>query len=279
MVTANRPGAGAADIEERLEPDGIGTPTELRQADAGDHSVLAGQRHDIGERAQRRDLHERAQPALPPGPLTQRLDELEGDARPGQVLFRVPAVPPLGVEHGQGPRQLVVRLVVVGDDEVDAKLARAIRGLGRPDATIDRHDDASPIGMEPVDGRRLQPVAVANPVGQEMRHVGPQQLEGATHHDGRGDAVHVVVSVDGDSLPSLDRSEQAVHRLAHPCQSPRIVQMLEARPEESERGVRCLVAALEQQAPDDGGDVQICGETVRPFGVTRQMVPDQWWHA
>ncbi len=66
---------------------------------------------------------------LLPGLLAERLHELERHADAGQVLVGIRAVGALGIDDRERLRQLDVGLVVVGDDEVDAELAR--RG-GRP---------------------------------------------------------------------------------------------------------------------------------------------------
>ena len=75
-----------------------------------------------------------------PGLRAQRLHQLQRDADAGQVLVGIGAVVPLRVDHRQRLRQLGVGLVVVGDDQIDAELARAARRLGAADAAVDRDD-------------------------------------------------------------------------------------------------------------------------------------------
>ena len=94
--------------------------------------------------------------------------------------------------------------MVVGDDQIDAELARAARRLGAADAAVDRDDQRDAVGVQPLDRRRLQPVAVAQPLGDEVDDVGAEQLERAPQDDGRRDAVDVVVAVDGDPLLARD---------------------------------------------------------------------------
>ena len=67
---------------------------------------------------------------------------------------------PLRVDHRQRRRQLGVGLVVVGDDQIDAELARAARRVGAADAAVHRDDERDAVGVQPVDRRRLQAVAV-----------------------------------------------------------------------------------------------------------------------
>ena len=121
------------------------------------------------------------------------------------MLVRVGAVVPLRVDHRERGRQLGVGLVVVGDDQVDAELARAPRRLGAADAAVDRHDQRHAVGVQPLDRRRLQAVAVPQPLRDEVDDVAAEHLERAAQDDRRGDAVDVVVAVDGDPLAPRDR--------------------------------------------------------------------------
>ena len=113
---------------------------------------------------------------------------------------------PLRVDHRERRRQLGVRLVVVGDDQIDAELARAARRLGAADAAVDRDDQRDAVGVQPLDRRRLQPVAVLQPLGDEVDDVAAEQLERAAQDHRRRDAVDVVVAVDRDPLLARDRA-------------------------------------------------------------------------
>ena len=110
----------------------------------------------------------------------------------------------LGVDDGERRRQLGVRLVMVGDDQIDAELARAPRRVGAADAAVDRDDQRDAVGVQPIDRRRLQAVAVLQPLGDEVDDVGAEQFERAAQDDRRRDAVDVVVAVDGDPLLPRD---------------------------------------------------------------------------
>ena len=99
-------------------------------------AVLALERHDVGQRADRRDLDERRQPAGAPALHAQRLHQLQRDADAGEVLVRVRAVVPLRVDHRERLRQLGVRLVVVRDDQVEPERARLQRRVGGADPAV-----------------------------------------------------------------------------------------------------------------------------------------------
>ena len=134
---------------------------------------------------------------------------------PARCLSGIGAVVPLGVDHGERVGQRAFGLVVIRDDEIDAQLARAPRGVGAADAAVDRHDHVDLVGVETIDGRRLEPVAVAQPFGDEVDDLSAEHLERAPQDDGGGDAVDVVVAVDGDPLAGRQRPLEARHGAVH----------------------------------------------------------------
>ena len=163
--------------------------------------------------------------------------------------------------------------MVVGDDQIDAELARAPRGVGAADAAVDRDDQRDAVGVQPLDRRRLQPVAVLQPLGDEVHDVGAEQLERAPQDDGRRDAVHVVVAVDRDPLLARDRRQDAIDRDAHVGEQHRIVQVIERGIQEASGELRVGEPALAQQPRDDRRDRQRRRERVGGGVVAGQSVP------
>ena len=80
------------------------------------------------------------------------------------------------------------------------ELARAPRGFGAADAAVDRDDQLHAFGVQAIERGRLQAVAVAQPLGDEVDDVAAEQLQRAPQDHGGGDAVDVVVAVHGDAL-------------------------------------------------------------------------------
>ena len=105
----------------------------------------------------------------------------------------------------QGAVQAHLHLVVVGDDQFEADLARDFGFRETRDATIDAHhqrdagpgERANPLGVQPV------------PFGKSERNVELDvraEFAEDAEHDGRaGHAVHVVIAVDADAALVLDR--------------------------------------------------------------------------
>ena len=91
------------------------------------------------------------------------------------------------------------------------------------------------VGVQPIDGGRLEPVAVAQAFGDEVHHLAAEHLERAPEDDGRGDAVDVVVAVDGDPFAARQRPLEPRHGAVHVGEQKRIVEMVERRDSGSDR--------------------------------------------
>ena len=169
------------------------------------------------------DLHEGRQPRRLARSRAERLHQLQRDADAGEILVRIGAVVALRIDDRARIRQLGVRLVMVGDDQIDAELTRPARRLRRADAAVDRDDQLHAFGVQAIDRAGLQAVAVGQPFGNEMADVGAEQLERAPQNHRRGDAVDVVVAVDGDALAIGDRGQQPIDGAFEAGQLQRIV--------------------------------------------------------
>jgi hypothetical protein len=222
-LLAGQPG----DVEEGTQPHLVRPLGQHLQAQLGDDAILAHERHHVGERADRRNLDERRQPVGLARPQAQRLHELERDAHAGQVLVGIRTVVPLGIDDRDGIRQIAVGLVVVGDDEIEAQLARASRRVGAADAAVHGDDDLDALGVEPLERGRLQAVAIAEPLGDEMRHLPAEQLERTAQNHGGRDAVDVVITMNGDALAVGQGPQQPLDGAIHVGQPHRIEQVIE----------------------------------------------------
>ena len=60
-----------------------------------------------------------------PSVAEQRLHQLERHAGAAEIFFRIRAIGPIGIEHGQRRRQFGFRQVMIGDDHVDAEFVGA----------------------------------------------------------------------------------------------------------------------------------------------------------
>ncbi len=120
-------------FEQRAQPDGVTAGAERAEPELGDHAILADQRHDVGEGADRGDLDERRQPlglrrraGRAPGPASARRRRRPGSCRDRCSRAR------LGLITAKRRRQRAFGLVVVGDDQIDAEFARALSAASVP---------------------------------------------------------------------------------------------------------------------------------------------------
>lgn len=127
-----------ASRQQRVQPRKVAAVDALKPA-LHDGAVLALHAHDVGDRADGgKRAVARKQRIL--APLAKGQNELERDAHARQVLEGIRTVGPVGVNDGHGGGELLLALVVVGDDKIDAER----RGVGRlvhaRDAAVDRDD-------------------------------------------------------------------------------------------------------------------------------------------
>ena len=141
---------------------------------------------------------------------------------------------------------------MIRDDQVDPQLACTRRRLARADAAVHRDDQPRPVVLQTIHRGWLQAVTVAQALWNEMHDVGAEQLERAAKDDGGGDAVYVIVAVNGDALLRGDCGEDAIDRRRHIRESERVVQVLELWRQETTRIV---------QADQDPGNWLTTGRT------------------
>ena len=243
--------------------------TELR-----DDAVLARERHDVGKRANRRDFHKRRHPVRVTRAAAQGLHEFQRDADPRQVLVRIAAVVPLRIDDREGARQLGIGLVMVRDDQVHPQVACPRGGFRRANAAIHRDDQPRTVLVQPIDRRPLQTVAVAEPLRDEVHHVGAKQFERATQNHRRRHAVHVVVAVDGDAVFRFNCAEDALYGRAHVGQPERVVEILEARRQKAPRVIKGAKSTDTEQPRGDRRHTELPRERLDGTLVTRDRFPD-----
>ena len=141
--------------------------------------------------------------------------QLERNADARHFRDRLRLVLPVRVDERNGLRQFGFALVVVGDDQIDAKLP-AQRGLviGR-DAAVDRHDQLYALLFERVDGDGVQPVALFKAGRDIAGHMAALAAQILRQQAGRRDAVDVVIAEDGDMLAPGKRLFDAGGSLVH----------------------------------------------------------------
>ena len=148
------------------------------------------------------------------------------------------------------------------------------------DAAVDRDDQLHALGVQPFDRRRLQAVAVAQPLGNEVDDVAAEHLERAPQDHGGGDAVDVVVAVDRDPLAPRERPLEPLDRRVHAGEPERIVQVIERRVAGSaRRGSGSPKPRMHSSRATVGCRLSAAASAVGLRVVARQVLPEQRLHA
>ena len=145
-----------------------------------------------------------------------------------QIGEGVGAVGAAGVHHRHGLGQDLFALVVVGDDHVHPQGPGVLHLLGGGDAAVHRDNQGDPLAGQGVNGVVVQAVPLFGTVWDVADHLATQRAEKLGEQTGGGDAVHVVVAVDGDGLLLPDGPGNALHGLLHIPQEKGVVEQVGA---------------------------------------------------
>src|SRR5262249_1281668 len=144
-------------------------------------------------------------------------------------------------------RQRRLKLVVVGNDQVQSEAARFLCLLDAADAAIHRDDERRAAEPYLLQSLGIKTVALV----QAVRYV---EVAGAAHQAQSlpknrrpGKAVDVVISVNADPLALLNRPPHALGRVWHTRQQRRVVEPFERRRQETLRISRLANAAIDQE--------------------------------
>jgi hypothetical protein len=228
-----------------------------------DHgAVFARERHHVGYRGDGDQLQQRCRNALdfgrrPIEPRHQRLRQLECHARPAQILLRVGAVRPIGVEHRQRPRQDGFGQMMIGDDHVDAQLPGPLHHGGGANSGIHADDQPDTLGGGLLHHISAHAVAIFQPVRDVIAGAPAGQLDDLEQEDDRECAIHVVVAVDQDFLVVANGGQQAVNGRLYVSQQRGGMKVGEGGRKKSARCRRIQEAAPGQHAGSQDAHPQV----------------------
>ena len=188
----------------------------------------------------------------------QRLRQLQRDGRAAKRFLGISAAVLVGVEDGESGWNRIIdaREMMIGDDEVKPEALRTLSFGKGAHARVDSDDEANAVGVCGFEHRRLQPVALAQPVRNMKAHHAAQHLDRRLEkHDGGG-AVDVVIAVKQDGLPACDGCFHAFHGGLHPQHQQRIVQLSHFRIEKCEGFAGGADAARDEEFRENQGDTR-----------------------
>ena len=163
-------------------------------------------------------------------------------------------------------------LVVVGDDQIDAELFGDLRLIDGGDAAVDGDDEGRAVAVELFDGLAVEAVALVDAVGD----VGLDAFGGVAEGDecvpedgGGGDAVDVVVAVDGELFTGLHGFRDPFCGVGDAGKGGGVDQVLELGPQELACGLNVVgaEAAVDQAAGGGRADFELPCQLGRGVGV------------
>ena len=234
-----------ADLDDR-QKSLAGLLVQPLEAVMGQNPVLPDQRDDVRRDADnhqiKQALHLRERQTLV---LTVPLQHLEPHSAAGKFLERIPAIDPLGIEHGHRVGNGISGQMMIADDKVDSLGLGISHLFRRLDPAIERDDQLDPLALRIVYrlDRHAVPFGIAvGDVEQQRRVALPSQERIDERHRRR--AVHVVISVDHDRLAAAYRLVDSAHGPVHILHQERVMQVLQFRIKELPCFLVCFDAAL-----------------------------------
>ena len=239
---------------------GPGRSPRLGEPATDQGPVLPAQGDEVGDGRQRHEI-ELGRRGLW---ASQGGRQLVGDAGGAEVGERVARH--LRVQD-RARGQALARLVVVGDDHLEAGREGRLHLGHRPDAAVGRDEQRGPPRGQLLDRSLREAVAVLEPARDQPVTVGTVLPQGADEDGCGADAIDVVVTMDRDPAPGGDRRANSLGDLRHRVEQERVVVVggLEERP----RLLRGAIAAADQRDRDRLGELEGLHERPRLAVVVR----------
>src|SRR5688572_28794462 len=109
--------------------------------------------------------------------------------------------------------QRVLRLMMIGDDQLEPKQSCFIRLFNAGNAAVNRDDGRNAVGSDFSKSFLVEAITVFESMRDMEIDLRPEVLEARQKDRGASNAIHVVVAVDANLLPGVDGREDAVDRL------------------------------------------------------------------
>jgi len=213
---------------------------DLIETEPRDHAILSAKRDDIRDDphcSERQEFDQHPLQFVPCllRPALERCEapsDLERDTRPAQIRKWIGRVARRQrVNHGECFRQIRLiagRRVVIGDDQVDATIARDLSRTNCGHPAVNADDEIVRVA-ELRDRLRVQAVSLFQPVGQIGRD-GCFRVDCSDHppqNRRSGNAIDVIVGVDHNPLAGADGGEDAGRGSIQPREQRGIVKVFQ----------------------------------------------------
>jgi hypothetical protein len=177
--------------------------------------------------------------------------QLEGDTDASQIAEGIVAVGESGVNQ-EGIGELGGELVMVADDEFHAEFASEGGFIDAGDAAIDGEEEPRRVFLgERADGVRIESVAFVHPIRDVVVDLRTGEFQAVPEEAGGGNAVDIVVAVDGNAAFLFDGGEKPVDSLGNAGKEFRFVEIGQFGGEECLGGGFVFVASSAEDLSQD----------------------------
>ena len=165
--------------------------------------------------------------------------------------------------------------MVVSHNQVDTCFRSCLAGVKRPNSAVDTNDQLVAFFGRVFDHLGFQAVAFFQAAGQVEFRSASQHLQSALQHDDGCNPIDVIIAIDQDSFPALDRLEHARNHPVHVFHQEGIMKLGELRAKESSRLFGGIEPAVEKQPGSQFGDTDLRGQIVHLGIRSGQQVPSR----
>ena len=239
-------------VDELQQPRPPRPPQRLQPALQKVAGVPPLQRQ-VGDDADRHEVKALLQLGLASGPGEESLDDLVGDAHAGKSAQRVVPVVKLRIDQGEGVGQQLGQIVVIGNDDIDARFTGEGRRFDRGDPGVaGQQQSAKPLFDVAVQDLRQHPVRLALTDRNVEGDLRPEPFKHGDEQGRRSLSVDVEVTPYEDALPVADRPLDASDPALEVVQGLRPGRVIGIRVEESARFSGVVDAAPGQNPGGQG---------------------------
>ena len=229
----------------------------VRKPHADYQPVLFPQRHHVGNGANRGKVDVFSAYALKeavgilPGSsalcIFKRGHQLEGNADSGKLFERIRTVAPFRIDHRAGRRKRTVALVMVGYDNIASEFLCIFRLGNSGYSGIDRDYQLCAALRQLSDSLAVDSVPLACAAGDVIVRISAVFGKPEPQKRGGGNAVNVVIAVNGHFFAVIYRGKYPVRRKIHILHEKRIGEQLGLKPDEGICLLRSPVTACAEE--------------------------------
>ena len=262
----------SGDLLERDQPRPGGF-RQSRKSGGDEDAVLAGQRNQIRDGAERGEIEKGADierlrfgPAQFAAALGQGMKQLEGEAGGaeftevdcGRAGLVTSAATELGIDQGHGGGERIGYLMMIQNDHIDSPALQPGDRLHGGGTAVDGEQKSAWMLLQAI-GRAVgtQAVAFVHPMRQIGLHPPPEPGHAFDEQRAGTDSIHVVVSEEHEAFATAAGVEQTFDGSGHSREEERILEAFENGFEERGGLGRIGVATVDQATSQQGFDPEL----------------------